>query len=304
MIKRFVLTGEGYSALKVARIITDNPNSELVLIFTSLDKKGPLVEFARENDIKLYCTTELRSPDIVKWLHNLNGDWFINILSPVIVPIQVLDLFPGRALNLHTGPLPRYAGMHAHQWGIRNGETSFSATIHQMNAGIDTGDIVVESHFKISPIDTGLSLFNKVVRSGVELFEQIIVDITQQKKISGYSQNISNRHYYHHCDALDGRINWEWSPITIVNFIRAGNYKPFISPTYTATLDGDILIFSAEIDKSSSKKVGELIELTDLGPIISCGNNESVRITSAERNAQKMDINAWNQYFKNIVNHD
>ena len=57
MIKRFVLTGEGYSALKVARIITDNPNSELVLIFTSLDKKGPLVEFARENDIKLQHAT-------------------------------------------------------------------------------------------------------------------------------------------------------------------------------------------------------------------------------------------------------
>ena len=304
MIKRFVLTGEGYSALKVARIITDNPNSELVSIFTSLDKKGPLVEFARENDIKLQHSTKLRSPDIIQWLHNLEGDWFINILSPVIVPIQVLDLFPGRALNLHTGPLPRYAGMHVHQWGIRNGETSFSATIHQMNAGIDTGDIVVESYFKTSPIDTGLSLFNKVVRSGVELFEQIIVDIIQEKKISGRSQNISNRHYYHHSDALDGRINWEWSSSTIVNFIRAGNYKPFISPTYTATLDGDIMIFSAEIDKPSSKKVGELIELTDLGPRISCGNNESVKITSAERSAQNMDINTWNQYFKNIVNHD
>lgn len=246
---------------------------------------------------------QLFSPSIINYLQNLKGDCFINILSPVIVPIKVLNFFPDQAFNLHTGPLPSYAGIHVHQWGIRNGETSFATTIHQMDAGIDTGNIVAESFIKISPNDTGLSLFNKVISSGIELFIKVINDIINEKKISSYKQDLSNRVYFSHSDALDGKIDWNNSSLNIINFIRAGNYKPFISPSYSATLDSDIFIFKAEKFSTSKKTPGKLISLNELGPEISCGDGRTIRITHAEKKSKKMNFDLWERFFISTTNY-
>jgi methionyl-tRNA formyltransferase len=297
-MKYFVLIGEGYPTLKIAHLIHSHPNARLSVIFTNIDSDEPLVEFSNKNHIKLRHVEDLRVSDTIQWLDDINADWLINILSPIIIPAGILDLFSDRALNLHTGPLPNYAGMHVHQWGIRNGETSFSATIHQMESEVDTGNIVAVSHFKINPNDTGLSLFNKVINSGVKLLHKVLLAIIKGDRISGHPQNLLNRHYYHPKDALNSAIDWRHSASTIVNFIRAGNYKPFTSPTYTATLD-NIVIFKAEIgEKVKDIECGQLIELTAKGPRISCSKNESVILLHAEIDLKRVDLHTWKKYFK------
>ena len=76
--------------------------------------------------------------------------WLINVNSTMIIPAEVLALFEGRSLNFHPGLLPEYAGLHTHQWAIRNGEREFGVTVHRMEQKIDAGAIVGKLRFPIT----------------------------------------------------------------------------------------------------------------------------------------------------------
>jgi len=296
---RFVLIGEEYSASKIASILINNDDVELVAVFTDLSKDGALAKIAEKNNIELRDSLSLREEETVHWLRSLKGMWLINILSAVIIPEDVLKLFPGRALNLHTGPLPEYAGIHVHQWGIRNGETEFAVTIHHMEIGVDTGAIVAEQRFEISHTDTGLSLFNKVMREGARLFEKVLISVIAGHDLPAHPQDMSRRKYYRNSDAVNGCINWKWSSRKIVDFVRAGNYHPFLSPSYTATLDDSKdspLILSAQEAEASDEPAGQVIELTNMGPRIACGMNESVILDKAIDESGPLNIEDWEKY--------
>ena len=137
------------------------------------------------------------------------------------------------ALNLHPGKLPEYAGLHTHQWAIRNGETLFGVTLHHMEPGVDTGDIAYQTLFDIAETDTGLSLFLKCISEGTLLVQKAIQAIADNHEIPHIPQELSKRKLFTHKMALDGQIEWNQNSKSILNFIRAANYEPFSSPTYS-----------------------------------------------------------------------
>lgn len=150
------------------------------------------------------------------------------------------------------------------------------------------------------PTDTGLSLYNKILREGAYLFERVLDDVVSGKKINSRPQNLNKRKYYRRSDALDGHINWNWSAKRIVDFIRAGNYHPFASPTYTAMLtfhEKVVLILRGKDAGYYNAISGNLIELTTEGPRISCGNNESVILCQAIYKNKPIDFALWEQFF-------
>ena len=161
----------------------------------------------------------------------------INAYGTVILPRSVLRLFPGRALNVHPGPLPEYGGLHMNQWALRNGETRFGATIHLMDERVDAGAIVRQAWFDIAPADTGLSLFLKTQQVATDLLREVLGDIMAGRPLRAVPQDLTRLRVYRHAEALDGRIDWCWPARQIVDFVRAGNYRPFASPTYTAYVE-------------------------------------------------------------------
>jgi methionyl-tRNA formyltransferase len=186
--------------------------------------RNPLLTFAARHGTTVldkYRFIEQRA------LTNRPGAWLINVNSTLIIPVEVLDHFPERSLNLHPGLLPQYAGLHTHQWAIRNGEQEFGVTIHRMERKIDAGAIVGQARFPIRPDDTGLVLFTRCLAFGTELFSRIVGEA-----LADVPQDLTLRRFYRHRDALDGRSDWNWTAPGIIDFIRAGNYEPFASPSY------------------------------------------------------------------------
>lgn len=303
-MKKFVLIGEEYAAAKILNTLVDKAGVSVCAVFSNTSKKGPLLSVVEQRNLDFFDSSELAEEKTLDWLENQRCDWLVNILSAVIIPERILRLFPGSALNLHTGPLPEYAGIHVHQWGIRNGEEKFGVTIHQMEPGIDTGSIVGERQFDITPSDTGLSLYNKAMKEGAGLFQEILDNIVLGNHLPCRPQNLANRTYYSKKDALDGRINWGWPASHIVNFVRAGNYYPFKSPTYTATIELDsqsiqILAVSELEAELIEAEPGTILGLCDDGPRISCGNNDSVIIIKAIDSFGVISKIRWGQYLGN-----
>ncbi|MBX9775272.1 MAG: LLM class flavin-dependent oxidoreductase [Xanthobacteraceae bacterium] len=294
---RFVVIGEGRPARTLLDVLVRSSGASIDALVLKDPDTNPLSEFAREHRVGVIDIG--RFAQDARTIAGAPGAWLINVNSTTIIPADVLALFEGRSLNFHPGLLPGYAGLHTHQWAIRNGEREFGVTVHRMERKIDTGAIVGELRFPIEPGDTGLSLFSRCLTAGAELFPRIIAQIVRGEALADIPQDLSRRRLYRHRDALDGRIDWTASAQQVVDFVRAGNYEPFISPSYTARLDTvpgfDIEVLRAVPEAAAGGNPGAILDISERGLLVACGNG-AIRIVKARRGRKAMTPADWRDY--------
>ena len=112
---------------------------------------------------------QFREPDGKELLESLDLDYIIGVHFPYIVPDEVLQIPRIGVLNLHPALLPYNRGWHTPSWAILDG-TPIGATLHFMDSGLDTGDIVTQMELEVRPEDTAHSLYGRLVELEVELF--------------------------------------------------------------------------------------------------------------------------------------
>ncbi len=235
----FVLVGDDFPAAQTLKLLLEYPSIQVAMVFSSPqpERSAKVKALAEQHQIPFYNSDLIKQTEGLFLLSAQQFDWLININSTVLIPTAILELPRAGALNMHPGLLPAYAGLHTHQWALRNGEQIFGSTIHFIEPRVDVGDIVLQRQFPIKKTDTGLSLFYNCIREGILGMRAVLEDILAEKPLARQKQDLSKYHLYRHRDALDGRINWRWSAEQVERFVRAGNYAPFHSPTYTAHLD-------------------------------------------------------------------
>jgi UDP-4-amino-4-deoxy-L-arabinose formyltransferase/UDP-glucuronic acid dehydrogenase (UDP-4-keto-hexauronic acid decarboxylating) len=296
---RFVVIGEGRPAKALLDALTSSAGASVDALVLKDPDGNPLAEDARKHGIALVDVSRL-----VEDVPRPAGGWLINANSTTIIPADVLNAFEGRSLNFHPGLLPEYAGLHTHQWAIRNGEREFGVTVHRMEQRIDTGVIVGQSRFPIKPEDTGLSLFSRCLAAGADLFPRIISQIVRGEPLADTPQDLTRRKLYRHRDALDGRIDWRDSAQQVVDFIRAGNYEPLTSPTYVARLDkvgdADVEVLRAAIVSAAAATPGAIVDISDEGVAIACGDGSAVRIVKARSGRRPMTRAQWEDYVSRL----
>jgi len=107
-------------------------------------------------------------------LDGASADWLFSIANLSILSPAVLAAGRKGAVNFHDGPLPRYAGLNAPIWAILAGETSFGVTWHQMQTGVDCGEILVQKTFPIAAEETGFTLNAKCWEAALEGFADLL----------------------------------------------------------------------------------------------------------------------------------
>ena len=136
-----------------------------------------------------------------------------------------------------------------------------------------------------------MSLFSRCLTAGAELFPRIIAQIIRGEALAEIPQDLSRRRLYRHRRALDGRIDWITSAQQVVDFVRAGNYEPFTSPSYTARLDAipgfDIEVLRAVPEAGAGGDPGAILDISDEGLLVACGDR-AVRIVKARRGRKAM----------------
>ena len=235
----FVLVGDDFPAAQTLKLLLEYPSIKVAMVFSSSqpERSAKVKALAEQHQIPFNNSDLIKQTEGLSLLSAQQFDWLININSTVLIPSAILELPRAGALNMHPGLLPAYAGLHTHQWALRNGEQTFGSTIHFIEPRVDVGDIVLQRQFPIKKTDTGLSLFYNCIREGILGMRTVIEDILAEKPLSRQKQDLSKYHLYRHRDALDGGIDWRRSADDVERFVRAGNYAPFHSPTYTAHLD-------------------------------------------------------------------
>ena len=290
---RYILIGNGRPAMRALQTLTKAGETDIIC-YTDETEKEVFRRTATKAGLKIRGEADIRA------LSGGQGDvadWLLCFNSTTIIPAGVLQRISKGAVNFHPGKLPDYAGLNTHQWAIRNGETTAGVTLHFMEAGVDTGDIIAEDTLEITRDDTGFSLFNKCIKSGCDMIIAVVGDIINGVALPRKTQDLSQRRLYRRADALDGAIDWTWSAETIVNFARAGDYHPYPTPNYSAqwTLpDGrEVIVLTAKVMPDPPALTTGEARLVAGKVIVGCGNAEAVSIEKALFDGAIVEPDQW-----------
>lgn len=132
-----------------------NAGHNVVGVFTQPDKpKGrgytltppPVKVKAEQYDIPVYQPAKLRDGEAYEILKKLNPDCIVVVAYGKILPEDILNLPPFGCINVHASLLPKYRGAAPIQWSVINGEAESGVTTMYMDAGLDTGDMIMKNH--------------------------------------------------------------------------------------------------------------------------------------------------------------
>ena len=170
-------------------------------------------------------------------------DAMVVVAYGLIIPQAILDLAerPGRhgAFNIHGSLLPRWRGAAPIQRAIATGDMRTGITIMQMDAGLDTGDMVLSEAIDIAPNETSSSLHDRLAELGAGLMVRCLAMLDTQEETPRTPQSEEGMCYAEKIQKTEAEIDWTQDAITIDRLIRA--FNPF--PGASSTLNGQSLKF-------------------------------------------------------------
>jgi methionyl-tRNA formyltransferase len=120
---------------------------------------------------RVFAGAELASDQAGRALRDLQLDWIVCVHYPHLIPSDVLRIPRCGVLNLHPAFLPYNRGWHTPTWAILD-DSPAGATLHVMDEGLDTGDIIVQRQLEISPADTAHTLYARLKALELEVFKE------------------------------------------------------------------------------------------------------------------------------------
>jgi len=186
-------------------------------------------------------------------LQQTRPDFYLVNSYTMILPPSILSIPKNGAINVHCGLLPRWRGGHIINWVLAEGAEKAGVTIHFMDKGIDTGDIIAQKTTPICYEDDALTLRDRLLHFATELLEEYWPKITSGTA-SAFPQDNSEAKYYRKRKPEDGLIHWEFPNTAIRNLVRA-LVKPW--PGAFTYLDRKkIILRSVDVYSASIKCIG------------------------------------------------
>lgn len=218
---RLVLIGQAQFGRDCLQALLDRREDVVgVITIPRGEKTNPLEEMAVNLGLPLITPSDLKGGDVCGWIDGLAPDLLVLAYVTDRVPGEVIRLFPCGGINYHPSLLPRYRGGSAIAWAIICGEKETGVTIHYIDEGIDTGDIILQESVPISPEDTTVTLyFNKLYPMGVRLLVEAVrlIGAGKAPRIPQDGRIASFHPVLREADVL---IDWRQSAGNIYNLIK------------------------------------------------------------------------------------
>lgn len=187
------------------------------------DSRDPvLVKLAKENCIDVLYTPNINSDEFLEKLEEYKSDLFVSMSFNQIFKERIRNLPPHSIINCHAGKLPYYRGRNILNWALINDEKEFGITVHYVDAGIDTGDILIQKTYPITDSDDYSTLLETAYTECSVLLYEAIKQI-QTGIVKRINQNSINPHglYCGMRGIGDEILDWNQTSREVFNFIRS-----------------------------------------------------------------------------------
>ncbi len=177
----------------------------------------PVKESAAALGLTVFQPERVRRPDAVEYLRGLGAEAMVVVGYGQIIPQSVIDLAPHGIINVHASLLPRYRGAGPVQWAIVNGETRTGVTTMRIDAGLDTGDMLLKAETEIGAEENAVELGRRLAVLGADL---LVETLARLGEIVPQKQDAAQATWAPLLKKEDGRIGWALPAAAIHNRVR------------------------------------------------------------------------------------
>lgn len=252
-------------------------NHKVIGVYTQPDRPAgrgrkltasPVKQLAMEQGIPVYQPKNFKAEEDLSRLEELKADLMVVVAYGLLLPQRVLDAPRLGCINIHASLLPRWRGAAPIQRAVLAGDAQSGITIMQMEAGLDTGPMLLKLDTPIAAEETGGSLHDRLSGLGAEALMQALPGIaggTIQPEI----QDDALANYASKLDKAEARIDWQRSAVEIDRQIRAFNPWPVAQTQWD---DKVVRIWSSMVtDVQSDTAPGSIIAASKQGLDVATG---------------------------------
>lgn len=225
---RIVFCGTPEFAVPTLKLLLTSPEFEVAGVISQPDRargRGREVspcavkEAARAVNVPVYQPEKINSDDSLVWLQQTAPEAVVLIAYGQIISQRLIAVPRIGWINLHASLLPKYRGAAPINWAIANGESRTGLTTMRIDAGMDTGEILLQQEVSIGPSETAPELAARMAQAGAPLVTQSLLGL-QSGSIVPRLQEHSGATYAPRLKREDGRIRWKMTAREICNRIR------------------------------------------------------------------------------------
>lgn len=275
---RITFMGTPEFAVPTLQALIDSPDHDVVAVYSQpprpsgrgmRETPSPVHQLAEKHSIPVFTPTSLKSPETQAIFTAHMADIAVVAAYGLLLPQAILDAYPHGCLNIHPSDLPRWRGAAPIQRTIMAGDTLSAMCIMQMNAGLDTGDVLLRQPVRVNDDMTAGELHDKMAALGAEC---LLKTLELHGRLEPVVQSEDGITYAHKISKDEAMIDWSRSSTDILNHIRGLN--PY--PAAQCEVAGEIVkVFAAEITSAAA-------------PLsFMCGDGKHLRITELQRAGKK-----------------
>ena len=241
---RVVFCGTPRFAVPSLKHLLEQKDFEIVGVFTQPDRPrgrgqeisySPVKELALAENIPVFQPAKVRAPEVEEQLRKLAPEVIVIIAYGQIIPARLLGIPKYGWINLHASLLPKYRGAAPINWAIVNGEARTGLTTMRIDAGMDTGEMLLQEELAIGADETAPQLMVRLAEVGAPLMVKTLRGLVAET-MRGRAQNHAEATLAPPLKREDGRIEWTRPAEEIYNRMRGfapwpGAYTEFRGQT-------------------------------------------------------------------------
>jgi methionyl-tRNA formyltransferase len=222
---------------------------------------------AEEHGIPVLQPLKVRAPEVIDQIRALNPDLIVVVAFGQILPQSLLDIPQHGCINIHASLLPRYRGAAPLNWCLINGEAETGITTMMMDAGLDTGDMLIKRSIPIGPDEDAQSLHDRLSLLGAETIDETL-DRLLAGTLTREKQDDALTCYAPMLKKEDGLIDWKREPQQIKNLVRG--FTPWPG-AYTSLDDKTLKLYKVSVTDGGGAP-GVIIAAGKDGIDVACGS--------------------------------
>jgi len=252
-----------------------NTDHQIVAVYTQPDRPAgrgqklmpsPVKQLAQTHGIAVHQPQTLRDPAAQAELAALDADLMVVVAYGLILPQAVLDLPRLGCINSHASLLPRWRGAAPIQRAVEAGDAESGVTVMQMEAGLDTGPMLLKVSTPITAEDTGGSLHDRLAELGAQAIVRA-VDGLQAGTLRGDIQDDALACYAHKLNKDEARLDWQRPAVELERQIRALHPWPICHSTLGEVT---LKVHGARVGEGQGAP-GEILAASKEGLTVACG---------------------------------
>lgn len=280
---RIIFAGTPEFSVAPLQTLIDSEH-EIIAVYTQPDRPAgrgrkltasPVKKLAEQENIPVFQPLSLKGQDEQNTIADLEADLMIVVAYGLILPQAVLDAPNMGCLNIHASLLPRWRGAAPIQRAIESGDAQTGVTIMQMDAGLDTGDMLHKVYTDINPDDSAQTLHDRLSTLGCEALMATIEGLIENR-ITAEKQNEAEVTYAEKLSKDEALINWSEPADRIIRKIQAFNPWPV---AFTQFKDKPLRIWQArnlndeeQQSLNSESSTGEVVAVNKDGMFVAAGD--------------------------------